>query len=126
MAYSMAQTVQELQNALAKLSATQKQLEGITEPDNLTSISSYPRAEPQTAEDIISNQQWNNELKTEFANSEWGKKAASYADVLFLQFVEKQTGKPSSTLKRLNESEEQKEVVSKPEVVKKAGEKNGA
>lgn len=92
--------LQQLQNQVAQFNQMQAQAQ--TPQSAAPAATSYPKVvRTDTVEDILSNPQWRQELESEFTGSDFGKKAKNYTDVLFMEFCENQTGKPSAMLEGL-------------------------
>lgn len=109
--------LQQLQNQVAQLNQMQAQ----SAQPNAPAATSYPKVvRSDTVEDILSNPQWRKELEGEFTASEFGARAKNYADVMFMEFCENQTGKPSAMLEGLRKEARDKEKPTAPKAAKKA------
>lgn len=102
MLQQQAQQLQQLQNGQMQNGLPVEQTPAMfVEP-------SYPRTiKTETVDDILNNPKWRKELELEFTSSDLGKKANHYAELLFHEYCEKATGKPSIMLDNLrNETKE--------------------
>lgn len=109
--------IQQLQQQAAQLD----QMRGNTSQPTQTALpnvqptTTYPKAvRMDTAEDILNNPQWRLELEQEFIMSDMGKKADYYREVLFMEFVENQTGKSSAMLQGLRQQQYQQQRTTYP------------
>lgn len=100
--------LQQLQNQVAQLNQMQNTVNQPAQPN--APAATYPKVvRTDTVEDILNNPQWRQELESEFTASELGMRAKNYKEVLFMEFCENQTGKPSAMLEGLRKEAKAKE-----------------
>lgn len=97
-----------------KIQSTRAQTETPSKQQEIPQAPTYPKVLRQdTVEDILDNPQWRQELAIEFNDSELGAKAKNYTELLFKEFCEKQTGKPSTMLNEIRKNAQEQEKKAK-------------